>query len=163
MKSDLHLSITQVPEIVGRLYAVVDELERLFPGRHFTPDGHLVGSLGEVWAAYLYGIDLSSASTSKHDGRAPDGRLVQIKATQGDSVALRAEPDYLIVLKLGRHGDPVEIFNGPGAAPWSRAGGVQSNGQRTVRLSALQAIMKTVPQERRIELANTGLEPTTWN
>jgi hypothetical protein len=40
-----------VPALVSRLYEIVDELEEIFPGRHFTPDGHLVGSLGESLAA----------------------------------------------------------------------------------------------------------------
>jgi hypothetical protein len=31
----------------------------MFPGGHFTPDGHMVGSIGEAIAAYHYGIDLS--------------------------------------------------------------------------------------------------------
>lgn len=145
-----HNAIGQLPEVVGRLYSVVDELERLFPGRRFTPDGHLVGSLGEVWAAYLYGINLAAASAVKHDGRAPDGRMVQIKATQGETVALRSEPDQLLVLQLTRHGEPLEIYNGPGAAAWNRAGKLQSNGQRAVRLSTLRALMKTVQQDQRL-------------
>jgi len=44
-------NVERVPDLVGRLYEIVSELEALFPGRHFTPDGHLVGSLGEVMAA----------------------------------------------------------------------------------------------------------------
>jgi hypothetical protein len=34
--------IDYVPDIVQRLYALVGELESHFPGRKFTPDGHLV-------------------------------------------------------------------------------------------------------------------------
>lgn len=142
--------IARVPEILGRLYMVVEELERLFPGRHFTPDGHLVGSLGEVWAAYMYGIELAAASLRGHDGRASDGRMVQIKATQFESVALRSKPDHLLVLRLTRRGEPLEIYNGPGGLAWDRAGKLQSNGQRTVRLSALKALMKTVRQDQRL-------------
>lgn len=52
--------------------------ERLFPGRHFTPDGHLVGSLGEVWAAHLSGMTLAPASNRGYDGTCPDGQQVQI-------------------------------------------------------------------------------------
>ena len=37
-----------LPDIVKRLYAIVGELKELFSNKHFTPDGHLVGSLGEV-------------------------------------------------------------------------------------------------------------------
>ncbi len=44
-------SILEIPSLVQELYSIVDRLEELFPGRRFTPDGHLVGSIGEVLAA----------------------------------------------------------------------------------------------------------------
>ena len=45
-------SMKNVPALVKRLYKVVEELGKL-PGakdRRFTPDGHLVGSIGEILA-----------------------------------------------------------------------------------------------------------------
>jgi len=140
----------RIPELAARLYAIVDELEALFPARRFTPDGHLVGSLGEVWAAFLYGLDLFSGSAPGHDARSQDGRPVQIKATQGKSVALRSEPQHLIVLHLARHGTPTEIYNGPGAGPWRCAGRRQSNGQRSIGLGKLRQLMETVPEKHRL-------------
>ena len=44
-------SVLEIPSLVQDLYSIVDRLEELFPGRRFTPDGHLVGSIGEVLAA----------------------------------------------------------------------------------------------------------------
>ncbi|WP_408860888.1 DUF6998 domain-containing protein [Acidiphilium sp.] len=38
----------RLPDAVARIYEAVAELERQYPGRKFTPDGHLVGSIGEV-------------------------------------------------------------------------------------------------------------------
>ncbi|WP_155253486.1 DUF6998 domain-containing protein [Bradyrhizobium japonicum] len=40
-----------LPKPVTDIYRAVAELEALYPGRKFTPDGHLVGSIGEVIAA----------------------------------------------------------------------------------------------------------------
>jgi len=40
--------------LVKQLYKIVKEFERLFPERRFTPDGHLVGSIGEVIAKHRY-------------------------------------------------------------------------------------------------------------
>jgi hypothetical protein len=37
-----------LPPQVAAIYCAVEELEALYPGRKFTPDGHLVGSIGEV-------------------------------------------------------------------------------------------------------------------
>ena len=36
---------------IRELYAITKELELQFPGRKFTPDGQLVGSIGEVLVA----------------------------------------------------------------------------------------------------------------
>jgi hypothetical protein len=43
-------------EPVARIYQATAELEALYPGRKFTPDGHLVGSIGEVIAADDLGL-----------------------------------------------------------------------------------------------------------
>ena len=44
----------EVKGLLDQLYAASGRLEALFPGRKFTLDGHLVGSVGEVIAAYLF-------------------------------------------------------------------------------------------------------------
>jgi hypothetical protein len=38
----------KLPKSVAALYRIVEELEKAYPGRPFTPDAHLVGSIGEV-------------------------------------------------------------------------------------------------------------------
>ena len=48
----------KIPQLIKRLYEIVAELESLYPGRKFTPDGHLVGSIGEVIAAHNYDLIL---------------------------------------------------------------------------------------------------------
>ena len=75
-------SIRKIPDLVRELYGVVDQLQLLFPGRRFTPDGHLVGSIGEVLAANAYGLELFPSSFERHDAKSKGGKLVQIKSTQ---------------------------------------------------------------------------------
>ena len=41
----------KLPARVAAIYRAVEELEAAYPLRKFTPDGHLVGSIGEVIAA----------------------------------------------------------------------------------------------------------------
>jgi hypothetical protein len=142
--------IDHVPDIVQRLYSLVGELENHFPGRKFTPDGHLVGSLGEVLAAYYYDLELLTASTECHDAKARDGRLVQVKATQGKSVGIRSEPNHLLVLRLARDGTVDEVYNGPGAPAWGRIGTPQKNGQFPLSVSALRKLMQDVAPEQRL-------------
>lgn len=129
--------MTDLQAKICELYALTAELEAMYPGRHFTPDGHMVGSIGEVIAAEEYGLELFEASHPVHDALSPDGRLVQVKATQGRSVALNDEPDYLIVLRILRDGNFEEAYNGRGKPVWDACGKMQKTGQRRISLSRL--------------------------
>lgn len=88
---DFHHPVEEVPGLVGELYSLVGLFEALFPGRRFTPDspgrkhrrGHSSASLQPG----------ATAKTQGHDARSASGALVEIKATQGSSVALREQPN----------------------------------------------------------------------
>jgi hypothetical protein len=140
-----------VPVIIRNIYRQVARLEALHPGRKFTPDGHLVGSLGEAHAAYSYKLELLPNSKAGHDARNRSGRLVQIKTTQRSSVGLTSRPQLLLVLRLSRDGTFREVYNGPGTAPWRAAGPMQKNGQRAISLSKLERLMDEIPGSRRIK------------
>jgi hypothetical protein len=127
----------------------VSELEKDFPGRYFTLDGHLVGSIGEVIAAYHYGIELYSAPTEKYDG-VVDGREIQIKITQQDNVMISEEPDYLIVLYLTKTGNVYEVYNGPGKEPLISAGKPDSHNNYHMRVNKLMELDKAVSPTERI-------------
>ena len=136
---------------LANLYSIVDRLEALFPDRKFTPDGHLVGSIGEVVAAYMFALKLLPASGPDHDAEASDGRRVQIKFTQGNkSVGIRAEPEQLLVLRFTPERNVDVVYNGPGRAPWSEPGKVQSNGQKSIPLKRLRELDAQVPDHERL-------------
>lgn len=137
-------------EKIRELYRIIAELEKEYPGRHFTPDGHLVGSIGEVYAAEKYGLKLLAASAEKHDAETADGRMVQIKITQTGHVSIYSEPDYLIVLKMNPDGRIEEIYNGKGAEPWQACGKPQKNGQRSISIRKLAGMNANVPAADRI-------------
>ena len=143
-------SRNKIPLLLKRLYEIVEELESLFPGRKFTPDGHLVGSLGEVIAAHDYGLTLLESSAETHDAR-KGSKQIQIKATQGRSVAMYSEAEHLLVLRLLKNGAADEIYNGPGKPAWDNAGKPQKNGQRSISLSKLRVLMRTVPENQRVK------------
>lgn len=63
---------------------------------------------------------------------------MQIKATQGDSIAIRSEPERLIVIKLLKDGSFEKIYDGNGKIVWESAGIMQSNGQRSISLSKIK-------------------------
>ena len=150
-------TVEEIPALVRSLYRIVRKLEGMFPGRKFTLDGHLVGSIGEVLAAHRYGLELLPPSAECHDARAGDGRRVQIKATQARSIGLRSEPDFLLVLQLRSDGSAEEIFNGPGPLAWSHAGKMQRNGQRSIGVAKLRALMEEVSPGARLVVLNKAL------
>ena len=140
-----------VAEKIKTLYQISHELEELFPGRHYTPDGHMIGSIGEALAASCYGLTLFEAGRVTHDAKAPDGRLVQIKATQIDRVALSSEPNWLLVLQIHSDGTFSEVYNGPGKLAWDNCGKLQKNGQQPISLAKLRSLQVEVPEEERLK------------
>lgn len=140
------------PQIIRDIYRSVKELTAMFPGRHFTPDGHMVGSIGEAFAAYYYGFnELFVASSASHDGRVGD-RLVQVKATQKNRVAISSEPQHLLVFKLHEDGTFDEVYNGPGNRVWALVNDkkMPKNGQHQVSLTRLADLMLDVPTAMRL-------------
>jgi hypothetical protein len=128
-----------LPDAVARIYEATAELEKRYPQRKFTPDGHLVGSIGEVIAAEALGLTLHPMSYPGHD--AFDGvNDVQIKLTAGTRVALYACCARLVVLRIVSPTEAELIYDGPGEPAWNAAGKMQKNGQRQISLRALTAI-----------------------
>ena len=138
-----------IKDKVQRLIEIVKELEDDFPGRHFTLDGHLVGSIGEVMASYYYGIKLYTASAPAHDGEI-DGKKVQIKITQQEDIVINHEPEYLIALYLNKNGNIYEIYNGPGKDPWDSASKRDSHNNRHMRINKLMELDRLVDSDKRI-------------
>jgi uncharacterized protein DUF6998 len=128
------------PKQVADIYRAVQELEANYPGRKFTPDGHLVGSIGEVIAAEALGLKLYPPSHPRHDARDANGCDVQIKLTGHRSVALYSTCDRLLVLKVVNSEEAEIVYDGPGEPAWAAAGKRQKNGQRSIRLSKLKQL-----------------------
>ncbi len=143
---------------VQDLIQIVNELECDFPGRHFTLDGHLVGSIGEVMAAYHYGIELYRSGEPIHDGEI-EGKKVQIKITQRGGIVLQHEPDNLLGLYLKKDGRVFEVYNGPGRGPFESTKHFDSYNNKHIGLGALMKLDGQVPNDLRIPtLPNRQIE-----
>jgi hypothetical protein len=127
----------KLPAEAAVIYRAVAAMEQRYPGRKFTPDGHMVGSIGEVIAAEHFGLTLLPPSHPGHDATDADGRLVQIKLTAGNSISMFADCDRLIVLRVVSPEEAEIVYDGPGAPVWAAAGKMQKNGQRSIALSKL--------------------------
>jgi hypothetical protein len=136
--------VEQVPVLISDLLKTTGRLNTLFPGRPFTPDGHLVGSIGEVVAEHVYDLRLEPCSTPQVDAYTKDKKSVQVKLTgeKGQSFGIRwpiqpgtLVPDILLCLKMTTNGF-VEIYNGPFPINLLE-GKTSSNGQISIGLKKL--------------------------
>jgi hypothetical protein len=132
-------SLIPLPEPVTAIYRAVAELEARYPGRKFTPDGHLIGSIGEVVAAEALGLTLYPMSQPGHDAYDANGD-VQIKMTGGGHVGMYSTSNRLVVLRVVSPEAAEIVYDGPGDIAWNSAGRMGKNGQRVISLSRLRAL-----------------------
>ena len=132
--------IIALPKPIAEIFRQVEQLERAYPSRKFTPDGHLIGSIGEVIAAEAFGLMLLPASAAGHDARDENGALVQIKLTSGKSIGLRASCERLLVMRIVDPTSAELVYDGPGEPVWTACGKMQKNGQRSISLTKLRSI-----------------------
>ncbi len=114
-------------------------------GLSFTPDGNMVGDLGEAVAAELFGLRLADRRGLKAiDAYAADGGSVQIKASgRGTRIPFTANEEpakWLLVLVFDYEAEEVEIvYNGPYRPAISRLPETWS-GQKSVSVPFLRAL-----------------------
>ncbi len=161
-------AIEQIPVLISDLMKTTGRLNTLFKEKRFTPDGHLVGSIGEVVAEYIYDLSPTPSSTAQVDGHTKDGRSVQIKLTgeKGTSFDLRwssqlaTKPaEILIALKLSKAGFQ-EIYNGPFPSHLLEDRRDTSNSQISLTISQLRSLNpKLLPQRYSLDSINRWFTP----
>lgn len=151
-------------EAQGKLQAALDALfqsvamlREAFPEKPFTPDGRLVGDIGEVVAQLHYRLTLNPGLTKHHDAVAEDGRLVQIKTTFSNHLTFPTKhvPEYYLGIRMFIDGSYEEIYNGPGqliADELSRRAKATQNGLHGNLMGQLRRLNSSVPTEQRIPL-----------
>lgn len=137
---------------IKNIYKAVKELELMFPGRPFTPDGHMVGSIGECLVADAYNLKLMKPSNNGFDAVTENGKKVEIKATQSKSVAFRSCPEHAIIIKISKEGTFEECFNGPGDIIWNTFKGrkMPKNGQYQISINKVKELYESVSESNRI-------------
>ena len=140
-------------EKICQIYSIAADLSEMFPGRKFTPDGHMVGSIGEAIAKIDYGVELFPNGHKDTDGIV-GGREVQIKATQGTKVAVKKprQGDLLLVIKINSDGSWEKIYDGDFERVWDALGRQQENKiqKKTISLQRLQELQTEVNKNDRI-------------
>ena len=152
--------ISKMISIYQNMVNEVDQLEKLFPGRRFTLDGHLIGSIGEAIAEDCYGIVLEKPSYKDFDGTY-EGKPVQIKTVQQDKVLLRcdemnlSQDACLLVLYLNKSGRYYEVYNGSFTTVWKLVAPKDKRGYKHISINRLMAlssdVTKTIKSKSSIE------------
>lgn len=138
---------------VQAIYRAVESLTKRF-GRKFTPDGVLVGTLGEVLAEEQYDLELLPPKTKAFDAKDCRGREVQIRCNQRTTTPIKkgATKGIFLALKLLPNGTIEEIFNGPASVAHKLTVGRKADSAGFVALShnKLRKLMQLVPTNDRI-------------
>jgi len=116
--------------------------------RKFTPDGRMVGDIGEVIAERFYGVELYKEGANHWDGKCKN-RNVQIKTTGRNETYLRKPPEegfgngLLMVFQINKlNGKHELIYSGKIQKVWDYLGG--SGKERTISLDRLKTLQKSV-------------------
>ena len=143
-------------EFISAVKSVFDaclHLSKLSGGtRRFTPDGKMVGDIGEVIAGNFYQVNLDEISRRDWDGT-HDTRNVQIKATSGNDTYLKEPPKdgftdgLLMVFQINREsGDYKLIYNGDIQRVWDALNNISLDrtGAKMISLNSLRKLQKSV-------------------
>ena len=112
----------RIQKKIAAIYEIAKELGREFNITKCTPDGHLLGAIGQIAAKIAFGLSFGSGMEEQNftwsDGkRSLD---IQVRCTGRGSIAIRKEPEYLIALRISETGKIRLLYNGPGEYVWKR-------------------------------------------
>jgi hypothetical protein len=135
----------ELQETIQELWDIVKKLEDNYKedNRKFTVDGHLLGSIGEVYAKEKFNLKLLGNSEKCHDAIDEFNEKYQIKITQRNKVGLRYEPDNLIVIKIEETGMPIISYKGCGKLVWESIKHKKGK-QKFISINQLKILKKNV-------------------
>ena len=105
---------------IASIYEIANELGREFNISKCTPDGHLLGAIGQIAAKIAFGLQFGSNEKEHNCTWSDKGKIlnIQVRSTGRGSVAIRKEPEYLIAIEITETGRLYLLYNGPGKFVW---------------------------------------------
>ncbi|OGF62205.1 hypothetical protein A2926_00090 [Candidatus Giovannonibacteria bacterium RIFCSPLOWO2_01_FULL_44_40] len=148
--------INQLKEAIKDLYSSVAKLRAVFPGKPFTPDGRIVGDIGEAIAALKFNVVLDRKLRRDWDGYRIDSSgkkcEVQVKTTQKDETYLKKPPHEgdLIVFKIFDNGEWECCYDGKIMRVWNSLAKqkLDSTGAKFIQLARLRNLNKIAEREK---------------
>jgi hypothetical protein len=90
-----------IPDAIRQMLGIMEQLRSAYPKKKFTLDGRLVGDLGECLVENVYNLELFEGLKNHHDGKTPDEKYVEIKATMKRSLTIPGDL-YLTTILASR-------------------------------------------------------------
>jgi hypothetical protein len=145
---------------IREMFQVQRLLHEAFPKRPFTPDGRMIGDIGEAIAEISYRVTVDTGIRKHWDGKREEGNAkcaeVQIRATQKDDTYVKQSPDVgcLLVFKISPDGTWECCYNGNTDRVWSSLEAKKANqaGEKMIGLGALRKLDKNVGGGERVAL-----------
>jgi hypothetical protein len=138
---------------IAEIYRISREIGAAYQIDRCTPDGHLVGAIGQIAAKIAFGLEFGS-EMEEHNCTWSDGKNrldIQVRCSGRGSIALRKEPVHLIAIEVAENGRFTLLFNGPGHYAWSRIMH-QKNPQKYISRNVLLEIQQLVADNERLLL-----------
>jgi hypothetical protein len=143
---------------IRKMFEAQKELQGAFPKRLFTPDGRMIGDIGQAIAELTYQVTVDARSRKDWDGKREEVCAgcpeVQVRATQTDNTYVKEPPDdgRLLVFKIFRDGSWECCYNGDARSVWVSLEKRQANkaGEKTIKVDALRTLNKAVEDCERI-------------
>jgi len=137
---------------IKKMFLVREELHAAFPKKPFTPDGRMIGDIGEAIAEICYKIIIDDKLRKDWDGTREGGNYkyleVQIKATQKDGTYLKKPPHDggLLVFKIFPDKKWKCYYNGSILRVWNYLNlqNPDNTGAKIISLDRLERLDKTI-------------------
>ena len=116
------MDVREFKNKIASIYEIANELGREFNIPRCTPDGHLLGTIGQIAAKIAFGLQVGSDKKEHNCSWFDQNRFIniQVRCTGRGSAAIRTEPEYLIALGISETGKIYLLYNGPGKYVWER-------------------------------------------
>jgi len=92
------MTATELKQEIISLLKHVYGLKLKYGNRPFTIDGHLLGTLGEVFAAQQFGLTLNENSVKEGFDATKEGKKYQIKTTQQTGLSIKKPLEGTILI-----------------------------------------------------------------
>ena len=147
------MDATEFKQKIAEIYTIANELGDAFGIDTCTPDGHLLGAIGQIAAKIAFGLEFGSEE-EEHNCSWSDGVRkinVQVRCSGRGNIALRREPEYLIALEIAPNGSIRLLFNGPGKLVWERIDHQKST-QKYASANLLRRVQTEVAQRDQLPI-----------